>query len=70
MSNTYTVTHNSSGETWTSAFTASDFHAFIIAAADAAANGHAPTHEQMARQIDIWNRAQVAHRQEFSYRLN
>lgn len=59
----YVLTDNATGTEYVQAFTANDF------AAGAVVDGAEPTEEQARRQIAIWNRSQVAHRQEFSYRL-
>lgn len=65
----YILTDNATGTEYVQAFKPNDFHRIVVAAEVASTAGWAPTYEQAHRQIDIWNRAQSAHRQEFSYRL-
>lgn len=61
----YIVRDNHSGAEWSADFKASDFHSCI----NGVATTWPPTIDQALQQIAIWNRAQAAHRQEFSYRL-
>lgn len=63
----YTVTHNETGHSWNAPFTASGVHSIVGGALEALAAGNGLTHEQATQQLDIWNRAQSAHRQEFTY---
>lgn len=65
----YILTDNATGTEYVQAFRPGDFHRIVVDPVVASAAGWEPTHEQARRQIDIWNRSQSAHRQEFSYRL-
>lgn len=60
---------NTTGAQHERAFTPDDFHRIVVDPLVSAVPGWQPSHDQATRQIDIWNRAQIAHRQEFSYRL-
>lgn len=60
----YILTDNATNIDYVLPFTASDFHQIVGVPA-----GHEPTIDQARQQIAIWNRSQLVHRQEFSYRL-
>lgn len=65
----YILTDNATGTEYVQAFKPGDFHRIVVDTEEAGAAGWEPTREQAHRQISIWNRSQLAHRQEFSYRL-
>lgn len=60
----YVLTDNATGTEYVLPFAPSDFHRVVGVPA-----GHEPTLDQARQQIAIWNRSQLVHRQEFSYRL-
>ena len=60
----YILTDNATGEKFEAPFKLTDFHASV-----GIPKNSEPTREHGQRQVDIWNRSQKAHRQEFSYRL-
>lgn len=59
----YVLRDNATGEEFTEAF-AGQCHAVVGPVADGGL-----TYDQARQQLDIWNRSQAVHRQEFSYRL-
>jgi hypothetical protein len=59
----YSLIDNATGVTTTHNFSLEDIHSIV-----GVENGE-PTRAQAQHQIDIWNRSQVVHRQEFTYRL-
>jgi hypothetical protein len=65
----YVMTDNATGEEFTNAFAATDFHNIVEGAAAAIADAGSVSYEQAAQQIAIWTRSQEVHKQEFSYRL-
>lgn len=65
----YILTDNATGTRYVQAFKPGDFHRIVVDPVVANTPGWQPSHEEAIHQIDIWNRSQIHHRQEFSYRL-
>lgn len=64
----YVLTDNATGAEYVEPFTEANCDRIVGPVADALSGGGLP-YDQASRQIAIWNRSQVVHRQEFSYRL-
>lgn len=64
----YVLTVNATGAEYVEPFTVAQAASVGAPAESITEDGGLP-HEQASRLISIWNRSQVAHRQEFSYRL-